>query len=177
VSRRFYMVQYNHWQRNWTNLPSLASQMRLRAERDAKSFAEQHTVLTRVIRMPKGWVPPPPSEPIPQLKLAMKVVSIPPKPPKSEGEKVESPSCSSTNADPQRLWAEAQRGDQGAALALARIWARRGRKQDLIELGILAYYSRWGSVLRVLAGPVGSSLRKWAKESQDWDMYKNLEDF
>jgi len=57
---RFYVVQYSHRARGWTDLPSLASLRQLDVRRSAETFASEHHVVTRVIRKPKGWTPPSP---------------------------------------------------------------------------------------------------------------------
>ena len=57
---RYYVVQYSHRARGWTDLPSLASLKQLDARRSAETFASEHHVVTRVLRKPKGWTPPSP---------------------------------------------------------------------------------------------------------------------
>jgi hypothetical protein len=65
---RYYVVQYCHRTRGWTDLP-LASFKQKKCQDAAEEFASTHRVVTRVIRKPKGWVPPsfieeePPPEP------------------------------------------------------------------------------------------------------------------
>lgn len=59
---RYYVVQYCHRARGWTDLPSLASFKQKECQDASEDFASTHRVVTRVIRKPKGWVPPAPSD-------------------------------------------------------------------------------------------------------------------
>lgn len=55
--KRYYCPQYCDSRRGWTNIKSLASLSFHVANQGAKTFAEQHRVVTRTIKKPKGWIP------------------------------------------------------------------------------------------------------------------------
>lgn len=54
---RWYCVQWSHAKKGWLDLPSLASKKEKEANDAAKVFAEENSVVTRVIRKPHGWKP------------------------------------------------------------------------------------------------------------------------
>jgi hypothetical protein len=63
---RYYCVQWCHSRRGWLDLPSLASTKEKEAVDASEQFAHEHHVVTRTIRKPHGWTPPPqPAEDLP----------------------------------------------------------------------------------------------------------------
>jgi len=64
---RFYCVQSRAARAGWVDLPSLASVHEHEAIQSSQAFSEQNGVLTRVIRKPHGWSPPPQPAPVSEV--------------------------------------------------------------------------------------------------------------
>ena len=54
---RYYIVQYCHVMRGWTDLPQTATKRAKEAEKVSEEVAKEKRVVTRVIRKPNGWEP------------------------------------------------------------------------------------------------------------------------
>lgn len=54
---RYYIVQYCHAMRGWTDLPQTATKRAKEAEKVSEEVAKEKRVVTRVIRKPNGWEP------------------------------------------------------------------------------------------------------------------------
>jgi len=54
---RYYIVQYCHAMRGWTDLPQTATKKAKEAEKVSEEVAKERRVVTRVIRKPNGWEP------------------------------------------------------------------------------------------------------------------------
>ncbi len=57
MASRYYCVQYACNQKNWVDLPHLASLKQAEAIDRGVSFSERYSRITRVIRKPHGWTP------------------------------------------------------------------------------------------------------------------------
>ena len=54
---RYYIVQYCHAMRGWTDLPQTATKKAKEAEKVSEEVAKERRMVTRVIRKPNGWEP------------------------------------------------------------------------------------------------------------------------
>lgn len=181
MSKRYYAVQWCHDRRGWLDLPLYGFQ-RVPLEREAREFTQEHHVVTRVIRKPKGWEPPKAPEgcvlnawgevlrtDFPLIDIKVELIHIPPRQP--EPDPLEAPSTRGT--DPDRLWRQAQEGDSKSAEALAKHCARAGDTDKMVELGVLAFYSGWEHIIPHLK-PAHEALKSFAKDAQNEEFLRLL---
>jgi hypothetical protein len=170
MAKRYFIVQWCHERRGWLDLP-LCGHKRVELEREAREFTEEHRVVTRVIRKPKGWVPPPPKEndEIPQIGVKVEQIQVPPSQP--DLDPLEAPGARDT--DPARLWRLAQTGDRSAAEAYTCHLARTGDIPEMAELGVLAFYFGWHDIIPHLK-PAYPVMLNYAKAAQNEDFLRLL---